>query len=158
MSLSQNSVSLLIFSTGSQITSTLFDVYTKEIRSVLELAVPVWHSGLTKQQSSSIERIQKISFKIILGENFRNYTQACKLLSAQTLEERRSKLCLNFAKKNLKSSNSFFTKIEPNMNTRGRKSVLKEYKCRTDRFQKSSLPYLAKLLNQNSKTTEKQQC
>ena len=31
----------------------LFDVYTKEIRSMLELAVPVWHSGLTKLQSSA---------------------------------------------------------------------------------------------------------
>ena len=137
-------------------TTTLFDVYTKEIRSILELAVPVWHSGLTKQQSASIEKIQKISFKIILGENFRNYTQACRMLSAQTLEERRLKLCLNFARKNLKSPNSFFTKIEPKINTRGRKSVVKEYKCRTDRFQKSSLPYLAKLLNQNSKTRAKQ--
>ena len=28
---------------------TLFDVYKKEVRSILELAVPVWHSGLTKK-------------------------------------------------------------------------------------------------------------
>ena len=80
------------------------------------------------------------------------------MLSAQTLEERRLKLCLNFARKNLKSPNSFFTTIEPKINTRGRKSVVKQYKCRTDRFQKSSLPYLAKLLNQNSKTRAKQKC
>ena len=26
----------------------MFDVYCKEVRSILELAVPVWHSGLTK--------------------------------------------------------------------------------------------------------------
>ena len=26
----------------------LFDVYIKEVRSILEFAVPVWHSGLTK--------------------------------------------------------------------------------------------------------------
>ena len=37
----------------------MFDVYIKEIRSILELAVPVWHSGLTKQQATDIERIQK---------------------------------------------------------------------------------------------------
>ena len=36
----------------------LFDVYSKEIRSILELAVPVWHSGLTTMQSNNIERIQ----------------------------------------------------------------------------------------------------
>ena len=73
-------------------TTTLFDVYTKEIRSILELAVPVWHSGLTKQQTANIERIQKIAFKIILGDDFSNYTQACQMLSAKTLEERRVKL------------------------------------------------------------------
>ena len=79
---------------------TLYDVYTKEVRSILELAVPVWHSGLTKQQSMEIERIQKISFRIILGNNYTSYIQACNFLSAQTLEERRDKLCLKFARKN----------------------------------------------------------
>ena len=36
----------------------LLDVYTKEVRSLLELAVPVWHSSLTRLQSAQIERIQ----------------------------------------------------------------------------------------------------
>ena len=40
---------------------TIFDVYTKEVRSILELAVPVWHSGLTRVQTKDIERIQRIS-------------------------------------------------------------------------------------------------
>ena len=75
----------------------LFDVYTKEIRSLLELAVPVWHSGLTKLQSNNIERIQKIAFKMILKENYTNYDVACNLLATQTLQERRVKLCRIFA-------------------------------------------------------------
>ena len=73
-------------------THTLFDVYTKEVRSVLELAVPVWHSGLTRQQSRDIERVQKIAFRIILGEQYKTYQLACSQLSAQTLELRRLKL------------------------------------------------------------------
>ena len=48
----------------------LFDVYCKEIRSLLELAVPVWHSGLTKLQSADIERIQKIAFQLILKNDY----------------------------------------------------------------------------------------
>ena len=40
--------------------STIFDVYTTEVRSILELAVPAWHSGLTKVQTKDIERIQRI--------------------------------------------------------------------------------------------------
>ena len=39
----------------------LFDVYRKEIRSVLEYAVPVWHGGLTLRQSSEIETVQKMA-------------------------------------------------------------------------------------------------
>jgi hypothetical protein len=42
----------------------MFDVYSKEIRSILEMAVPVWHSGLTRKQSSEIENIQKMAMKI----------------------------------------------------------------------------------------------
>ena len=77
----------------------LFDVYTKEVRCKLELAVPAWHSGLTKQQSADIERVQKIAFRLILGQKYENYKQACNLLSTQTLEERRVKLCFKFALK-----------------------------------------------------------
>ena len=125
----------------------LFDVYAKEVRSILELAVPVWHPSLTKKQSLDIERIQKISFKLILGDNYDNYYQACKTLGTQTLEERRIKLCLKFAYKNAKSDDSLFTKYTQNKNTRQKRNLVREYKCRTRRFQKSSLPYLATLLN-----------
>ena len=37
----------------------LKEVYEKQIRSVLELAVPVWSPGLTQEDSYSIERVQK---------------------------------------------------------------------------------------------------
>ena len=39
-------------------THKMFDVYCKEVRSILELAVPVWHSFLTVKESADIERIQ----------------------------------------------------------------------------------------------------
>ena len=86
---------------------------------------------------------------MIMGDNNVNYKQACKYLSAQTLEERREKLCLKFARKNFKSENCMFTKLKTKVNTRQRTKLVKEYKCRTGRFQDSSLPYLAKLLNSN---------
>ena len=40
----------------------LFDVYIKEIRSILEMAVPVWHPGLTKKQTADIESVSKVGF------------------------------------------------------------------------------------------------
>ena len=50
-----------------------FEVYTKEVRSLLELAVPVWPSGLTKHQSAQIERIQKAALNIILDDSYISY-------------------------------------------------------------------------------------
>ena len=128
-------------------TSQLFDAYSKEVRSILEMAVPVWHSGLTQKQSNSIERIQKVAFKLILGEKYENYENACKFLGAQTLFQRRVNLCKSFARKNLKSEHSFFEKYECSVNTRSRNRVVKEFHCNTSRYSKSSLPYLAKLIN-----------
>ena len=55
------------------------------------------------------------------------------------------------AKKNMKSDHSFFEKLDSNVNTRQKKDIVKEYKCNFGRFSKSSLPYLAKLLNSYNK-------
>ena len=129
----------------------LFDVYIKEIRSVLELAVPVWHPGLTKSQTNKIENVQKSAFKIILQEHYKNYQQACTHLSALTLAERRYNLCLKFAKKNMKSENSFFTKLEPKSNTRNSRNIVQIPRCNFKRYENSSIPYLARILNHNKK-------
>ena len=80
----------------------LFDVYTKEVRSILEMAVPVWHGGLTQKQSKEIERVQKVAFRIILTNKYRNYENALKSLDAETLHQRRINICKSFATKNLK--------------------------------------------------------
>ena len=40
---------------------TLLDVYSKEVRSILEFAVPVWHSSISQKNSHDIERVQKIA-------------------------------------------------------------------------------------------------
>ena len=129
----------------------MFDVYCKEVRSILELAVPVWHSGLTRQQAADIEGIQKLAMKIILQERYGNYQLACSTLSAQTLEQRRIKLCSTFAAKNLKSDNSLFTRVGTHANTRYKSNIVKEYQCKFGRYKKSSLPYLAKLINSNNR-------
>jgi hypothetical protein len=48
--------------------AVILDVYLKEIRSLLELAVPAWHSGLTLKQSVDIERVQRLALEIILSD------------------------------------------------------------------------------------------
>ena len=56
-------------------------------------------------------------------------------------------MCLKFAKKNLKSENCIFAKNAQPINTRQPSKIVKEYKCKTGRYFKSSIPYLARLLN-----------
>ena len=111
------------------------------------MAVPVWHSSLTKSQSKQIEKVQKTAFKIILGKSYIEYEVACTLLNTEPLELRRYQLCVKFSKKDLKKANTLFTINQQANSTRAKPKVVKDYLCRTTRFQKSSLPYLSKLLN-----------
>ena len=87
----------------------ILDVYMKEVRSVLELAVPAWHSGLTVRQSADIERVQRVAVHIILsdfttGKSQYSYDMSLVVLDIEPLSIRRDKLCLTFAKKTVNSS------------------------------------------------------
>ena len=46
----------------------LIDLYNKQIRSIIEYAVPVWFPGLTSSDRNELERIQKSAFRIIYGD------------------------------------------------------------------------------------------
>ena len=130
-------------------TFTLLDVYTKEIRSILEHAVPVWHSGLTKKQSAKIEKVQKTALKIILESNYTNYETACTLLNIEPLEFRRMELCLNFARRDFKREGTLFSKIEVKSKTRVGTRLGNKYNCRTHRYHNSTKPYSSRLLNKH---------
>ena len=76
---------------------TLLDVYKLNVRSALEMAVPLWTGSITASEINTIERVQKISLKLILGNSYENYIQALEKLNLDDLETRREKLCLKFA-------------------------------------------------------------
>ena len=67
----------------------------KEIRVHLELAVPVWHSGLTYNVSADIQRIQRVAGSIML--NNIPYDRFCATLGLKPLSIRRLELCERFA-------------------------------------------------------------
>ena len=83
--------------------SELVDVYIKQCRSILELAVPVWAAGLTSDDVISLERVQKTGFAIILGREYSGYEKALEQLGLGTLEARRVELCTKFARKAAKN-------------------------------------------------------
>ena len=61
----------------------LVDVYQKQVRSVLELAVPVWQPGISKFEKSQIERVQKCALYIILGEGYTHNTKALEIIDIE---------------------------------------------------------------------------
>ena len=130
----------------------ILDVYEKEIRSVLELAVPAWHSGLTIKQAADIERVQRVAVNIILsdcktGYCNMSYNMALVKLNLDPLEVRREKLCQTFARKTLKSRHSDMFARNPSQHyTRGKVQYF-EHNSRTQRCYKSPLNYLTRLLN-----------
>ena len=137
----------------------LIDTYCKQIRSVLELAVPVWHPGLTLQESNDIETVQKSSFHIILGKDYLSYNNALNVLQMESLMGRRKTICLKFGLKTAKNPKfeNWFCK---NKNVKKREAKNTElYKppwTRTQsRYRKSPLPYLTNLLNRHDEQSKK---
>ena len=84
----------------------LKNIYFLFVRSQLEQSAVVWHSSLTDDNRSDLERVQKSAVKIILGERYQSYQKSLALLDMETLEERRENLCLTFAQRCLKNEKS----------------------------------------------------
>jgi hypothetical protein len=74
-------------------------LYTKQCRSILELAVHACHGAITFVERQDIERVQKVALHIILGEHYESYSNALILTNLKTIEARRDKLCIKFVKK-----------------------------------------------------------
>ena len=52
----------------------MINIYILFIRSMVEYACVVWHSSITDEESRSIERVQKTALRIILKEEYSDYS------------------------------------------------------------------------------------
>ena len=127
----------------------LVTVYSGYIRPVLEYGTPVFNGALTKKQESQLETIQKRACKIMLGTSYSTYAEALVMCNIGTLLERRKKLCIDFAHSLEKNPLVFnWLPQKPNHDHALRsKKKYEMFKCKTKRFQDSSIPYLIRLLN-----------
>ena len=130
----------------------MLEIYCLYIRSVVEQACVVWHSSLTKGEQLDIERIQKVAMRIILQEHYISYSHALRITGMPTLKSRRNKLCLTFAKNCVRNNltSDMFPRNSNNVNTRQHETFYVPH-AKTDRFAKSAIPYMARLLNANVK-------
>ena len=127
----------------------LVDVYIKQERYIVELAVPAWQGGLSQAEKQDLERVQKTACHIILGQEYISYSNAFEILELNTLEYRRNFLTLQFALKaeKHKKLKSWFKINQKKVNTR--KPVTKYYEISANhaRFENSPLSYLTKMLD-----------
>ena len=126
----------------------IVEVYTKEIRPILEYCAPVWSGGLTKSDSLKIERIQKSVFRLVLGDAFTSYSSACETLKLEQLYIRREKLCLKFATKEFhKESHGIFQGSTSRNPRKVSQMLVKKPSARTRRFTSNPMYYLSEVLN-----------
>ena len=130
----------------------LIEIFILFIRSVLEYCSVAFHSSLTVDQATDIERVQKTCLKVILGESYISYSAALEMCGLQTLHDRREERCLNFAKKCVKHplNNRIFPlnknlgKEENNIRNR---EIFEVNFARTEQYRKSAIPFCQRKLN-----------
>ena len=117
------------------------------IGSLVEYYCVVWHSFITEEECTDIERIQNTALRIILKENYLEYSTALQMAGLKSLENR-TQLSLTFAKKCFKSDNNIdlFPLNVKTVNTRPNEKYYVP-PARTERLAKSTVPYLQRLLN-----------
>ena len=53
--------------------SDLVDVFIKQIRCILELAVPAWQGSCSQAERLDLEKVQKAACHIILGDSYNSF-------------------------------------------------------------------------------------
>ena len=131
--------------------SDLLEIYILYIRSVLEYCSTVWHSTLTVEQNNDIEKVQKLSLRIILGSDYTDYQSALDYFGLESLASRREQKCLQFGLKSLlhpKHSEMFplNPRRDISIQTRHREHFHVN-KANSEYYRMSTIPYIQRKLN-----------
>ena len=98
----------------------------------------------------TLERIQKVALRIILGVEYISYENARNMFGLKTLKERRHDLCLKFALKLVESKHceKFFNMSQATRPTRHQKFLVESF-SNTKRCYNAPHNYLTRLVNEN---------
>ena len=127
----------------------LSHIYTLYVRSMLEYNCCVWNFNITKAEENDIERVQKVACKIILQSSYTSYEDALNILGLENLKERRSRLCLKFAKRCLKyeKTRDMFPLNTPNTHDSRSHEKFQVNHAKTGRLLDSAIPQMQRMLN-----------
>ena len=128
---------------------TLVAYWKSEGRVHLELACPVWHSGLTIAQSQALDRAQRVAMAAITGRWEPSHTSQLDQLGLERLQPRRVRLCRTFAERTARDSRHTDLFMPTGFGERAGKHTVRyrESLSRTATHCNSAVPYLTRLLN-----------
>lgn len=124
--------------------SDVVSVYCSLIRSILEYACPVWHTGLTVSQSNDVENVQKRVLRIIFPGLF--YSEALVFAGLERLSIRRERLTRELFTE-MKSPSHVLNKCLPMRHFDASKPNVRDFYpyslpiARTNRYASSFIPY-----------------
>ena len=135
---------------GSQ--EKLLKFYVLKIRSILMFGAVCFHSSLSLEQRNIIELQQKRSLVIILGSDYRSYSQARSQTNLPELSQLREEACAKWAlKAQASQKHSHLFPLNPSqVNTRHKKKF-SEPLCKTARYFNSPVPSMIRILNRLSR-------
>ena len=132
----------------------LLEVLKQQIVSICEFGAAYWGCMITKTESNMLERCLKTGLHIIYQEQYISFTHCLQLANMSSLKLRRLAIITRFstsAFKNPKYKKWFCPAEEPVTGARtrqaGTKPLLKPVSCRTQRFERSPLPVMTRLLS-----------
>ena len=137
----------------------LLHIYCLHIRSSMEYCSVVWHDNLTQGQSNSIERLQKVSLKIILGsesprceDGHFDYVKALHICNLKSLFSRREKRMIDFGRKCIQHP-SLTRMFPPNPTISDNPNLVRNREqfhvnfARTAAYNNSAIPAIQRRLN-----------
>ena len=126
----------------------LITFYTLKVRSILMFGSVCYHSSLTQELSHTLELQQKKSLAVILGNQYKSYSNALSVTNLPRLAKLRETACLKWAVRAHKSPlhKDLFPLTTKTMETRSN-NMFMEYRCKTNRFYNSAVPYMTRALN-----------
>ena len=144
---------LLLLRKAAQYTNLIEDlksIYLSHVRIVLEQSCTIWHSSITQENIDDLERVQKNAFRLILGNKYTDYEESLNYLNLDKLSIRREKLSLKFGLNCAKNPKTIML-FKPRNNVHKQKirkqNKFEIFKSKTERMERSAVPYLQKLLN-----------
>ena len=107
---------------------------------------------ITKKEEKQLEGVIKLALMTIFGDEYRNYNNALMLAKMKSLKERRDEASIKFAADALNHPKwkQWFCQVSKAKETRSVPKLVKEVPCRTERYKKSPIPALVRVINKNA--------